>query len=282
MFDGDPSRDPPHSSAARLDRRLSKALNAPARVGIFGESGAGKTTVLKALLAEPELGDTPPSAQDALLLLQYGHRSDVQHESVLSQTLRSTSEGSSNRPKSVIYASRTLRDLGSDSRLRSQNVIHLENSLLKTVNLVEVPSRLHPASRADVWHIRRLHLALWITPATQAWKRSEYEKWRQWATVRPITWFLVVSRLDLLHEFEQRRVFDRLTREANAFSKVLPSPGAAKGMSSDHSDVLRRALTDEVRVIKNAAWEKARRISRRYGLGDMPKPDFDGQEEGDE
>ncbi|MCR9276135.1 MULTISPECIES: GTPase [Mameliella] len=115
----------------------------------------------------------------------------------------------------------------------------LDADILQACDLIDLPGTSDPNMAPDFWDafLPKVDLAIWCTPANQAWRQSEAALWEQ---VPPQLWtksLLLITRIDKMQgERDRARVVARVRSEAGAlFRDVLPISltGALAGRDND-------------------------------------------------
>ncbi|MBY6122717.1 GTPase [Mameliella alba] len=115
----------------------------------------------------------------------------------------------------------------------------LDADILQACDLIDLPGTSDPNMAPDFWDafLPKVDLAIWCTPANQAWRQSEAALWEQ---VPPQLWtksLLLITRIDKMQgERDRARVVARVRAEAGAlFRDVLPISltGALAGRDND-------------------------------------------------
>ncbi|WP_305971867.1 MULTISPECIES: GTPase [unclassified Mameliella] len=118
----------------------------------------------------------------------------------------------------------------------------LDADILQACDLIDLPGTSDPNMAPDFWDafLPKVDLAIWCTPANQAWRQSEAALWEQ---VPPQLWtksLLLITRIDKMQaERDRARVFARVRAEAGAlFRDVLPISLTGALAGRDNDDVL--------------------------------------------
>lgn len=181
----------------------------PPRVALMGEFSAGKSTLANLLLGQ----DSSPVQVTATQLPPVWYRYGPP------EAQRITNDGGS-EPLPMDDWSQVRPD---DTRMIS---VGLEADILHACELIDMPGTADPNMAPDFWSrfLPEVDLAIWCTPANQAWRQSEAALWEQ---VPPLLWtksLLLVTRIDQMQtERDRARVIARVRGEAGAlFRDVLP------------------------------------------------------------
>ncbi|WP_417207232.1 hypothetical protein [Antarctobacter sp.] len=192
------------------------------RVALMGEFSAGKSTLANLLLGQ----DRSPVQVTATQLPPVWYRQGAP------EVLRIASDGAS-EPLPMDNWSQVRPD---DTRMIT---VALEADILHACDLIDMPGTADPNMAPDFWSefLPKVDLAIWCTPANQAWRQSEAALWEQ---VPPLLWtksLLLVTRIDQMQtERDRARVMARVRGEAGAlFRDVLPISltGALAGRDDD-------------------------------------------------
>lgn len=118
----------------------------------------------------------------------------------------------------------------------------LDADILQACDLIDLPGTSDPNMAPDFWDafLPKVDLAIWCTPANQAWRQSEAALWEQ---VPPQLWtksLLLITRIDKMQaERDRARVVARVRAEAGAlFRDVLPISLTGALAGRDNDDVL--------------------------------------------
>src|SRR5262249_36966736 len=97
---------------------------------------------------------------------------------------------------------------------------------LRMFEVVDTPGTGAAAAKADLVAARvpLVHLPIWCTVASRAWKESERKAWSRLARASRASGMLVVTQVDLLpHKTDLAKVLARLQHEtAGEFAEILP------------------------------------------------------------
>tara|TARA_R100000789_G_scaffold84345_1_gene79983 strand:+ start:6951 stop:7796 length:846 start_codon:yes stop_codon:yes gene_type:complete len=192
------------------------------RVALMGEFSAGKSTLANLLLGQ----DRSPVQVTATQLPPVWYRQGPP------EAQRIDIDGRS-EPLPIDDWSQVRPD---DTRMIS---VGLGADILHACDLIDMPGTADPNMAPDFWSrfLPEVDLAIWCTPANQAWRQSEAALWEQ---VPPLLWtksLLLVTRIDQMQtERDRARVMARVRGEAGAlFRDVLPISltGALAGRDDD-------------------------------------------------
>lgn len=187
--------------------RLARQASTKPRIATAGEFSAGKSTLLNLLIGSDLLTmqvtatDAPPirlchGADPAQWIGPRGHRQPM--------------------PEGGIDAL--------PEHCREVQLFY-EADILRGADIIDLPGLADP-NRSDAGAHSALlgaHMAIWCTPATQAWRQSERSLWAALPDRLHRTGLLVVTRADKLDsDHERERVLRRLRRETEGlFSHIL-------------------------------------------------------------
>ncbi|SNS93252.1 dynamin family protein [Antarctobacter heliothermus] len=195
------------------------------RVALMGEFSAGKSTLANLLLGQ----DSSPVQVTATQLPPVWYRQGAP------EAQRITIDGAS-APLPMDDWSQVQPD---DTRMIS---VGLEADILHACDLIDMPGTADPNMAPDFWSrfLPEVDLAIWCTPANQAWRQSEAALWEQ---VPPLLWtksLLLVTRIDQMQtERDRARVMARVRGEAGAlFRDVLPISLTGALAGRDDQEVL--------------------------------------------
>lgn len=194
------------------------------RVALMGEFSAGKSTLANLLLGQ----DSSPVQVTATQLPPVWYRQGAP------EARRIATDGEAENLPVDDWSE--VRPDG--TRLIS---VALNADILYACDLIDMPGTADPNMTSDVWSdfLPQVDLAIWCTPANQAWRQSEVALWEQ---VPPLLWtksLLLVTRIDQMKtERDRARVMARVRGEAGAlFREVLPISltGALAGRNDDET-----------------------------------------------
>lgn len=287
----------------RAFERLARLLDRPLRLGLFGEAGSGKSSLLNVLLRgrifpAGVLGRIRP-----LTFVRYGDPAaafsiapDGSRRRLTSRAFEQATEGRpsivAEDPK-VIYRARDKNSAaGRDPRggLGEQLdflEVRLPLPVLRHLEILEVPGNFRAALPGDLAYERssRVDLAVWTTPAMQAWKRSEYSVWHRMRPMAPDRSVLVVTHKEALQSAEEaRRLTNRLEQEAGPCfmrcvfvsakeaSELLAHPGNVPDSAWRATGIaqLESALEALAMQIRKQRLDKVRRILERLMRSESP------------
>jgi GTPase Era involved in 16S rRNA processing len=178
------------------------------RVVILGESNSGKTALVNAMAGADVLTPSP--------ILRTAHPTIVTHAT------RPSLAAETHDHKRVRLAS--LDDAPDDARRLHVRlpVPALHNlSLIDTPALGAVDEDIDPRIPAAC---RTADLAIWCTPAMQAWKASEARTWQSLPRRVRARGLLAVTFLDLIPSADLDRLMTRLHRDAAPlFRQIVPA-----------------------------------------------------------
>ena len=217
--------------------RLAATLERPLTIGIAGEAGSGKSTLLNALLGTAivpagGLGRVRPvfRARYGEEYAAYSIEADGSRHRLTSKGFERASAGqaafAASHPK-VIYSARGVSLPAAAKPDTGSPLIEVRYPapVLKHVELAELPASFDPASLSPaIRNFARVDIAIWITPAHQAWKRSELLAWQDLRLARPVLQHRRCGQMDGLAAAEDReKLMARLARDtASIFKACYP------------------------------------------------------------
>jgi hypothetical protein len=192
------------------------------RVALMGEFSAGKSTLANLLLGQNSSPVQVTATQLPPVWYQLGTPGAQRVGTDGSTTPLPSEDWSAVSPE--------------DTRMI---LARLDADILQACDLIDLPGTSDPNMAPDFWDafLPKVDLAIWCTPANQAWRQSEAALWEQ---VPPQLWtksLLLITRIDKLQgERDRARVVARVRAEAGAlFRDVLPISltGALAGRDND-------------------------------------------------
>jgi hypothetical protein len=238
-----------HSGAAAASRaflRLETRLRTPPRVALLGEFNAGKSTLAHLLLGGLPFNGIIPETR-APILFRYAERPAL------------FAVGSDGQRRAI--AAGTAPGLAGMAVRRLEACLPLD--LLRHAEIVDVPGMANPATAnaADEFLlqiVRRVHLALWCTSATQAWKGSEQRTWLALPRRLRAASLLVATHADRLRlEGDREKVLGRLRREAAGSFRNVVMISAVQRAQSIEQNAAEREL----------AWQQGANMELWYAYG---------------
>jgi Dynamin family len=214
--------------------RLTASLLRPLAIGIFGEAGAGKSTLLNALLGQAVLPPGGFSGVRPFVRAKYGEqdsvysiRTDGSRHRLSSKAFQQAMAGNSafaNASPKVIYRAREPAYSISNSMSTTGAIDFIEVRspipLLRSMEPIEFPASYTPFAlrSALLRKLTRIDIALWVTPAWQAWKRSEFQKWQLWRPApKELSLIIATHKEGLSGLNDQVRLMARLRKECNPY-----------------------------------------------------------------
>ncbi|MBY4891969.1 50S ribosome-binding GTPase [Rhodobacteraceae bacterium N5(2021)] len=102
----------------------------------------------------------------------------------------------------------------------------VQAAFLEHFTIIDMPGSADPNMSPDIWDalLPLADIAVWCTPATQAWRQSEAAIWDMVPDTLRARSVLVVTRMDkVTGATDRRRILDRVERETRGlFRAVLP------------------------------------------------------------
>ncbi|MBV7396955.1 hypothetical protein [Mameliella sediminis] len=195
------------------------------RVALMGEFSAGKSTLANLLLGL----DSSPVQVTATQL------PPVWYQLGAPRAERIGTDDQATPLPSDDWSGVTPEDTSMISAWREADVLH-------ACDLIDLPGTSDPNMAPDFWQafLPKVDLAIWCTPANQAWRQSEAALWEQ---VPPVLWtksLLLITRMDKMQtERDRARVLARVRAEAGGlFREVLPISLTQALAGRDNEDVL--------------------------------------------
>ncbi len=269
--------------------RLAAALERPLTVGIAGEAGSGKSTLLNALLGTVivpagGLGRVRPvfRARYGEDYAAYSIEADGTRHRLTSKGFELASAGpaafAASHPK-VIYSARGVSLPWAAEPDAGSPLIEVRYParVLEHVELAELPASFDPTSLSPaIRGFARVDIAIWITPAHQAWKRSELLAWQELRLARPYCSIAVAGQMDGLAAAEDRdKLMARLARDmASTFKACYPvsakqaldafaNPAQAAAFQDSGLPELQKAIHELVLAIRQERLVRACAILER-------------------
>ncbi|WP_420324778.1 hypothetical protein [Mameliella sp.] len=206
------------------DRPTDPSARKP-RVALMGEFSAGKSTLANLLLGQ----DSSPVQVTATQLPPVWYQLGTPGARRIGQ------DGSATPLPADDWSAVSPEDT---RMIQAQ----LDADILQACDLIDLPGTSDPNMAPDFWDafLPKVDLAIWCTPANQAWRQSEAALWEQ---VPPQLWtksLLLITRIDKMQaERDRARVFARVRAEAGAlFRDVLPISLTGALAGRDNDDVL--------------------------------------------
>jgi energy-coupling factor transporter ATP-binding protein EcfA2 len=269
--------------------RLAAILLRPLTIGIAGEAGSGKSTLLNALLGATIVPAGGLGRVRPVFRTRYGEEYAAYSIEADGSRHRLTAEGferasagqaafAESHPK-VIYSARSI-SLPAAAKPGTGNAL-IEVSypapVLKQVELAELPASFVPASLSPaISNFARVDLAIWVTPAHQAWKRSELQAWQDLRLARPYCSIAVAAQMDGLAAAQDReKLMARLAQDtASVFKACYPvsaqqaldafaSPAHAAAFQHSGLPQLQKAIQELVLAIRQERLVRACAILER-------------------
>ncbi len=178
-------------------------------VALLGEFSAGKSTLANLLLGRRQSPVRVTATQTPPLWYQYGTGDPVR---ILDDdTAEPLAAGS-----------------GSSVPLEDTKFVQvpLDAPILERIDLLDMPGSSDPNMAPDLWDqlLPGVDIAIWCTPATQAWRQSEAAIWDLVPATLQQRSMLLLTRIDKVRAQDQPRVLKRVRDEvAGQFRHVLPA-----------------------------------------------------------
>ncbi|MEZ5875969.1 MAG: dynamin family protein [Hyphomicrobiales bacterium] len=217
----------PTAATDRMVKDLQQEGADPFCLGLFGEFSAGKSSLANLLICTDLLPTSVLSSTRVPTKLVHADELSILAHMV-----------DGDRQQLTVAAAKEL-----DQEEVEIMEIGLPNDLLRYVELLDTPGFSDPyhASDRTLAAVDRVHIGLWCTLATQAWRYSEQILWTSLPEHLRTAWILVVTHGDSLPtERDRRRVMTRLQREAGEFFQkivMISVPDAIRSRASDGSIV---------------------------------------------
>ncbi len=229
------------ASQRRAILRLAVALSRPLTLGILGEAGVGKSTLMNFLVGERIV---PPGGLGRLRpIIRVRHGEEHAAFSIKPDrsrhrlTSKAFDQASAGQPaftgdhSKVIYRSRELQISARENQAKHAIhcvELHSPAVILKHLEFIEFPAAFNSSALEHAkWRIfRRLDIALWATPASQALKRSELQNWLELRLAPKESSIIVATQIDGLAGLrDKEKLMTRIAKEGGDYfsRKVLVS-----------------------------------------------------------
>lgn len=220
---GQGAAQPETIAAFRALGRLEARLRRPPRLALLGEFHSGKSTLAQLLLGGALPAGSVIPETGAPILFRYAERPVIYMvgEDGARRAVASA-QGVAGAPVRYIEACLPL-------------------DLLRRAEIVDVPGTSNPATAEEAHallpHIMRgVHMALWCTTATQAWKGSEQSAWGALPHRLRAASLLVVTHTDRIRQAADReKVFARMRRETSGYFRgVVMISSTQRALTIEH------------------------------------------------
>lgn len=188
---------------------MTKRTRNRPRVALLGEFSAGKSTLTNLLLGRAQSPVRVTATQMPPLWYKSGE----------GPPLRLTEDGSEEELPEDTSISVPLEGTKAVQ-------IALDAPILQRFELFDMPGSSDPNMAADVWNrlIPEMDIAIWCTPATQAWRQSEAAMWDGLSSALKDRSMLLLTRIDKVSAPDRQRVLKRVVSETEGlFRHVLPA-----------------------------------------------------------
>ncbi len=189
------------ANIGRLIGRIGRRLSRPPRVVILGEFNSGKTTLANAILGAHVLPTSWLNNTSIPVIAQYAEDCVLTAVSIKGERETVSWEA---LPKLDLPRTRMLRVGLPLQELNKFEVIDTPG-LATGSAVLDTKSRLAAAAA---------HIAIWCTPATQAWKASELAAWRSLPDRLRDNAILAVTYIDTQTKENRERLEARMRAEA--------------------------------------------------------------------
>ncbi|MFM1815214.1 MAG: hypothetical protein RLZ98_1909 [Pseudomonadota bacterium] len=227
----------PGSALARVGQlvgRMGRRLARPPRLLLLGEFNSGKTTLANALLGARVLPTSLLSNTSVPILAKFGEQA----------SLYARASDGSRQP--VVWDGLGEFDFAHTQMLQ----VELPIEQLRRFEVIDTPGLETGAAVLDGRSRRATsaaHIAVWCTPATQAWKASELKMWLSLPARMRAGAILAVTYKDALADpLAQSRIEARLKAEAGPHFSRIVFLSARKAY---------RARINEAQVADAAKWQ---------------------------
>ena len=192
------------------------------RVALLGEFSAGKSTLANLLLGRSQSPVRVTATQMPPLWYCFGD----------GPPLRITDDGAKeDLPEDD---SRAVPVAGTKAVQ-----VPLDAPILQRFDLFDMPGSSDPNMAPDVWDrlLPEMDIAIWCTPATQAWRQSEAALWDGLPPALQKRSMLLLTRIDKVSIADRPRVLKRVRSEAESqFRHVIPVALLTASNSDEASD----------------------------------------------
>ena len=180
----------------------------PARVALLGEFSAGKSTLANVLLGRAQSPVKATATQMPALWYRFGTGAPTR---MCEDGTKHTLPGIAGTVASV-EGTRAID-------------VPLDAPILRRFDLLDLPGSSDPNMPATAWDaiLPEVDIAIWCTPATQAWRQSEAAIWDAMPARLHQRSLLLLTRIDKVGVADRARVLRRIRGEASAkFRHILP------------------------------------------------------------
>ncbi|MEJ6388026.1 hypothetical protein [Gymnodinialimonas ulvae] len=187
---------------------MTHISHAPLRVALLGEFSAGKSTLANLLLGRTQSPVRVTATQMPPLWYTFGDAAPLR---ILDDdTEEALPEDAAH---SVPVEGTKAVKVASDA------------AILARFDLFDMPGSSDPNMAPDTWDrlMPQVDIAIWCTPATQAWRQSEAALWDAMPAALQHRSMLLLTRIDKVSTTDRKRVLQRVRSEtADQFRHVLP------------------------------------------------------------
>ncbi len=270
--------------------RLAAALNRPLIVGVLGEIGSGKSSLLNALFNKPVMPILGVGRTRPIIVLKYGNEyaaysvtSDKARHRLTSRAFQEATMGRLNdgaARKTVLYRSAGLAPVKQEDTENAGPAcfeVQYPLQILRSIEFVEYPGYYNLALKRRLkWpRLSRIDIAIWTTVASSAWKRSEMRDWTELRAAPADQSILTVTQADSLVFPEDRaRLMERLQKDAGDYfsSQCIVSAKLAINRKMETGQVQDTGLEDLKKAISRLANSiHQRRIAKAVSIYERSK-----------
>lgn len=224
------------------------AVNKP-RIALMGEFSAGKSTLANLLLAQQHSPVQVTATQ--LPPVWYRHGSSGAHRVSLAGE------------RADIPAENWAKVSTQDTQLIE---VSLEADILDRADLIDMPGTSDPNLEIPYWKtiLPQVDIAVWCTPANQAWRQSEAALWADVPDVLKSRSLLLITRMDKIRNaIDGARILQRVRQEAEGqFAAVLPVSLTQAMTAGDDEGALESCGAADLIGFLHSALDSARRTAR--------------------
>lgn len=147
--------------------------------------------------------------------------------------------------------------------------IEIEAEILEYADLIDMPGTSDPNLQMPYWKtiLSQIDIAVWCTPANQAWRQSEAALWEQAPNALKSRSLLLTTRMDKIRNpADGARILQRVRQETEgAFGDVLPVSLTQAMAAGEDDAALEHCGAAELFRFLNAKID---------AVCDLPRPDF--------